>query len=94
MARQPYLDRFGAFTEKEPGQAPWVARVLTITGNAGLSLGPIASSISAMKYVAPRLVEGVKRQLLLDQQAQDWALFHTLDHAELRPFSLPARDAA
>ena len=94
MARQPYLDRLGAFTEKDPGRAPWVTRVLTITGNAGLSLGPIASSISAMKYVAPRLVEGVKRQLLLDQQAQDWALFETLDHAELRPFTLPAQAAA
>ena len=94
LARQPYLDRLGAFTEREPGSAPWVARVLTITGNANLSLGPVASSISAMKYVAPRLVEGVKRQLLLDQQAEDWAEFLHNDHAELRPFTLPESAAA
>ncbi|WP_431283088.1 FAD/NAD(P)-binding protein [Humitalea sp. 24SJ18S-53] len=84
MGRQPYLDRFGAFMPRDPAAAPWLDRVLTITGNASLSLGPITTSISGMKYAAPRLVEGVKRRIFLDQQAQDWdALLHR-DHAELR----------
>ncbi len=82
LARQPYLDRFGAFLPRDG--ADWVTRVLTITGNASLSLGPVAASISAMKYVAPRLVEGVKRRLFLDQQAEDWNALLTRDHAELR----------
>lgn len=94
LGRQPYLDRFGGFTERLPGAAPWLGRVFTITSNASLSLGPVAASISAMKYVAPRLVEGVKRRLFLDQQESDWAHLLTGEHAELAPFTLPESEAA
>jgi len=83
LGRFPYLDRFGAFTERVPGAAPWLSRVLTITRGATLSLGPVAASNSAMKYIAPRLVEGVKRRLFLDQEAVAWAHFTRGDHAEL-----------
>jgi cation diffusion facilitator CzcD-associated flavoprotein CzcO len=93
LGAAPYLDRNGAFTEREPGGAPWLERVLTITGAANLSLGPVAASVSTMKYVVPRLVEGVKRRLFLDQQAADWHTFLHGDHAELRPFA-PRDEAA
>ena len=83
LAASPYLDRYGAFTEREPGTAPWLARVFTTSGAATLSLGPVAASNSGMKYVLPRVVSGVKRQLLLAQQEADWAAFLTRDHAEL-----------
>ena len=89
MGRAPYLDRNGAFVEREPGSAPWLGRVLTIISSANLSLGPVAASVSTMKYVAPRLVEGVKRQLFLDQAEANWDHFLHGEHAELRPFSLP-----
>ncbi|QYU68547.1 hypothetical protein J4558_27805 [Leptolyngbya sp. 15MV] len=68
--------------------------MLTIISAANLSLGPVASSVSAMKYVAPRIVEGVKRQLFLDQQDADWQHLLHGDHAELRPFALPKGEAA
>jgi FAD-dependent urate hydroxylase len=93
LAATPYLDRNGAFREREPGSAPWLERVLTITGAANLSLGPVAASVSTMKYVVPRLVEGVKRRLFLDQQEADWHSFLHADHAELRPFQ-PRDEAA
>jgi cation diffusion facilitator CzcD-associated flavoprotein CzcO len=93
MAAAPYLDRNGGFIEREPGSAPWLDRVLTITGAASLSLGPVAASVSTMKYVAPRLVEGVKRRLFLDQQDADWQTFLHGNHAELRPFA-PQDEAA
>jgi hypothetical protein len=83
LARFPYLDRLGAFTERVPGAAPWLSRVLTVTRGATLSLGPVAASNSGMKYLAPRLVEGVKRRLFLDQQAAAWDQFTGRDHAEL-----------
>jgi cation diffusion facilitator CzcD-associated flavoprotein CzcO len=92
MGQAPYLDRDGAFVEREPGRAPWLSRVFTIVSSANLSLGPVASSVSAMKYVAPRLAEGVKRQLFLDQQEANWKHFIHGEHAELRPFSLPDPD--
>ncbi len=85
LSRYPYLDRLGAFTEREPGSAPWLSRVLTVTRGATLSLGPVAASNSGMKYTAPRLVEGVKRRLLLDQDAAMWRMLVEGDHAELPP---------
>jgi FAD-dependent urate hydroxylase len=47
-----------------------------------------------MKYVAPRMVEGVKRALFLDQQEADWHTLLTGEHAELRPFTLPDANRA
>jgi cation diffusion facilitator CzcD-associated flavoprotein CzcO len=94
LGRLPYLDRNGAFQPRIAGQAEWLSRVLTITGHATLSLGPLASSISAMRHVLPRLVDGVRRQLFLDQQERTWSQFVTGDHAELRPFDLPEAEAA
>ncbi|MFZ4406987.1 MAG: FAD/NAD(P)-binding protein [Paracraurococcus sp.] len=94
LGAMPYLDRCGGFTQRVPGEAPWLGRVFTLFGTCGLSLGPIAASVSAMKYVTPRLVEGVKRRLFLDQSAQDWDVFLHGEHAELRPFTLPEDDAA
>ncbi|NKC30511.1 FAD/NAD(P)-binding protein [Falsiroseomonas selenitidurans] len=94
LGRQPYLDRFGGFQESQPGTAPWVGRVFSITGAASLSLGPVAASVSGMKYALPRLVEGVKRRLFLDQQEADWAHFVAGEHAELAPFDLPESVAA
>jgi cation diffusion facilitator CzcD-associated flavoprotein CzcO len=94
LGRAPYLDRHGGFQPREPGGAAWLGRVFTIISTANLSLGPVASSVSTMKYIAPRLVEGVKRRLFLDQGDADWAIFQAHDHAELRPFTLPASAAA
>ena len=62
----PYLGRFGEFTEKVPGTAPWLSRVFNISRGADLSLGPLSSSSSNMKYSLPRIVKGVTRQLFLD----------------------------
>jgi cation diffusion facilitator CzcD-associated flavoprotein CzcO len=83
LGRFPYLDRFGAFTERQPGAAPWLSRVLTVTRGATLSLGPVAASNSGMKYVAPRLIEGVKRRLFFDQEGQAWDDLLHRDHTEL-----------
>lgn len=83
LALSPHLDRFGAFTERVPGEAPWLARIFTAARGCTLSLGPVAASNSAMKYVAPRLIEGVKRRLFLDQEEADWAALLTHDHTEI-----------
>ncbi|PZW43063.1 cation diffusion facilitator CzcD-associated flavoprotein CzcO [Humitalea rosea] len=83
MGANPYLGRHAGFVEREPGAGPWLDRVMMVMGGAGLSLGPIAASVSGMKYVVPRVVEGVKRRLFLDQQDGDWARFCADTHAEL-----------
>lgn len=77
-----------------PGQATWVRRVFSISGAASLSLGPVAASVSGMKYALSRLVEGVERRLFLDQQDSDWVHFVAGGNADLTPFTLPESAAA
>lgn len=84
LARFPYLGRFGEFTEREAGAAPWAGRLFAIFRGATLSLGPSAASNSNMKYTVPRIVAGVTRQLFLDFRSQYYRAFIEDDHAELR----------
>ncbi len=84
LGRYPYLDRHGTFTERTPGEAPWLSRVLTIARGATLSLGPVHASNSGMKYAAPRLIEAVRRRLFLDQDEAEWDALLNADHVELR----------
>jgi cation diffusion facilitator CzcD-associated flavoprotein CzcO len=84
LSRFPYLDRFGAFTERETGRAPWAGRAFAIFRGATLSLGPSAASNSNMKYTVPRLVSGITRQLFLDAADCYFDAFVSGDHLELR----------
>ena len=59
----PYLDDGMAFTERVPGEAPWVGDVHCFNFGATLSFGPSGSSISAMKFAAPRVVHAIGRDL-------------------------------
>ncbi len=59
----PYLDDGMAFTERRPGVAGWVGDVHCFNFGATLSFGPSGSSISAMKFAAPRLVHALARDL-------------------------------
>jgi len=84
LSRFPYLDRFGGFTAREPGQALWAGRAFAIFRGATLSLGPSAASNSNMKYTVPRLVSGITRQLFLDAADGYFDAFVSGDHMELR----------
>ncbi|UUX95414.1 FAD/NAD(P)-binding protein [Aquabacterium sp. J223] len=83
LAAFPYLGRFGQFTEKVPGTAPWVERLFTITRAATLSLGPSAASNSNIKYTAPRLISGVTRALFLSAADEHFVRFQQANHDEL-----------
>jgi cation diffusion facilitator CzcD-associated flavoprotein CzcO len=63
LGRYPYLDEGMAFTEREPGNAPWLGDVHCFNFGATLSFGPSGSSISAMKFAAPRVVHAIGRDL-------------------------------
>lgn len=62
-ARYPYLDAGMAFTEKREGEAPWIRNIHCFNFGATMSFGPSGSSISAMKYAAPRLVSAITESL-------------------------------
>jgi hypothetical protein len=66
MARHPYLGRGFEFTEKTPGEAPYLATLHNYTFGGLLSLGFGGASISGMKYSIPRLVGGVTASLFLE----------------------------
>ena len=69
LARYPYLDAGMAFTEKTPGQAPWISNIYCFNFGATVSFGPSGSSISAMKYAVPRIVSAITRSLFLEDFA-------------------------
>lgn len=83
LGRFPYLGRFGEFTPKTPGSAPWLDHLFTITRGATLSMGPSAASNSNIKYTAPRIISGVTRALFLDDAAEHRRRFETANHDEL-----------
>jgi hypothetical protein len=85
LARFPYLDRYGAFTERTPGTAPWASRLFAIFRGATLSLGPSAASNSNIRYTAPRIVSGITRQLFLADADRTFEAFMGQAHHELAP---------
>lgn len=88
MSQAMFLGPFCELTEKVPGSAPWLSHVFAMGGGVGLRFGPVAGSATGLKFLMPRLVNGVTRALFLDQADATWEAFCTTDHTEIR---LPAR---
>lgn len=89
LARYPYLDDSFAFTEREPGSAPWLRHVRLFTYGTTVSFGPSGSSINAMKFAVPRLVSGIVRDLFAEDVPTHW---EKLQHYDLPEFLLPGED--
>jgi cation diffusion facilitator CzcD-associated flavoprotein CzcO len=68
LAALPYLDEGYGFTPKTARDA-WVARVFAFNGLSVTSHGPHSTAISGQKHGLPRVVRGVTRRLLLDNEA-------------------------
>ena len=65
MAGYPYLSGHFQFTEKVPGDAPFLKNIFSNTFAAMLSLGGNAG-ISQLKFTTDRIACGITRQLFLD----------------------------
>jgi cation diffusion facilitator CzcD-associated flavoprotein CzcO len=68
LARHPYLGPSFEFTERHPGEAPWLRYLHNYTFGCLLSLGFGGASISGMKYSIPRLVSGITGSLFLEDR--------------------------
>jgi cation diffusion facilitator CzcD-associated flavoprotein CzcO len=90
LARYPYLSPGIAFTEKEPGSAPWLADVHLFTFGATVSFGPSGSSINAMKFAAPRLAQAIAADLFAADAEAHWRALLAYDTPE---FPLPEDEA-
>jgi cation diffusion facilitator CzcD-associated flavoprotein CzcO len=70
LLRHPYLGPHFEFTEREPGEAPYLSTLYNYTFGCLLSLGFGGASISGMKYSNARLVGGITRSLFLEDREQ------------------------
>lgn len=82
-AVSPYLSDDFSFQEKQPGAAPFLARIHCITYAATLSMGLSGASISGMKYGVPRLADGLCRALWREDAEKHLAALQSFDLREL-----------
>jgi cation diffusion facilitator CzcD-associated flavoprotein CzcO len=68
----PYLGNAFEFTERKPGTAPFLRRLHNFTYGAMPSLGLTGAAIPGMKYGVPRLVNGLVRDLFLEDATQHY----------------------
>lgn len=73
LLRHPYLGPHFEFTEREPGQAPYLRYLYNYTFGCLLSLGFGGASISGMKYSIPRLVAGITGSLFVEDRDRYYA---------------------
>lgn len=72
LGAYPYLGNTFEFTERKPGAAPYLRRLHNFTYGAMPSLGLTGAAIPGMKYGVPRLVNGLVRDLFLEDAAQHY----------------------
>jgi len=89
LAGYPYLGDAFQLTEREPGAAPWLANVHLFNFGTTLSFGPSGSSINAMKFAVPRLIDGIVRDLFVADAERHYAALLEYDLPE---FLLPGED--
>ena len=82
LGRYPYLADDYAFTERVPGQTPWISNVHLFAFASTMSFGPSGSSINAMTTAVPRLVHGITRGLFRADIASHWDSFKAYDEPQ------------
>jgi cation diffusion facilitator CzcD-associated flavoprotein CzcO len=70
LLRHPYLGPGFQFTERTPGEAPYLQYLYNYTFGGLVSLGFGGASISGMKYSLPRLVAGITGSFFLEDRAR------------------------
>ncbi|MDN3272695.1 NAD(P)/FAD-dependent oxidoreductase [Frankia sp. RB7] len=79
LGRFPYLADDYAFTERVPGETPWISDIHLFAIASTMSFGPSGSSINAMTTAVPKLVNGLTRGLFRADIAHHWASLNAYD---------------
>jgi cation diffusion facilitator CzcD-associated flavoprotein CzcO len=79
LGRFPYLADDYAFTERVPGETPWISDVHLFAIASTMSFGPSGSSINAMTTAVPKLVNGLTRGLFRADVERHWASLSAYD---------------
>jgi cation diffusion facilitator CzcD-associated flavoprotein CzcO len=85
LARYPYHAPDGAFIERVPGSAPWLADVHDFTIGTTMSFGPFGCSINAMNIAVPRLVAGIGRSLFAADLEDHWQALQAFEGTVFEP---------
>ncbi len=88
LAAYAYLGPHFEFTEKSPGAAPWLKRLFALSFGAAMSHGPSITSLSGLRYALPRVLNGLRSNLFVQDAAAYFADFAAYDAKELNPGSL------
>ena len=86
LGRYPYVGPAGELLERCSGKAPWLGLIHLFTFATTLSHGPSGASINAMKFAAPRVADGVVRDLFAADAAYHYDALRAYDAPE---FLLP-----
>ena len=70
----PYLGPGFELVEKAPGTAPFLTNIHLFDFGATMSFGPSGASINAMKFVVPRLVGAITRDLFIGDIEHHYAV--------------------
>jgi cation diffusion facilitator CzcD-associated flavoprotein CzcO len=79
LGRFPYLADDYAFTERVPGETPWISDIHLFAIASTMSFGPSGSSINAMTTAVPKLVHGLTRGLFRADIERHWASLGAYD---------------
>lgn len=79
--KSPYLGRNYEFTEKVPGQAPYLQHIYNFNQTAQLSMGP-TGRVSGLKYGVRRLLDGISRSFLKEDYARHLASVTAYNESE------------
>jgi cation diffusion facilitator CzcD-associated flavoprotein CzcO len=82
LDRHPYLGAHFQFTERAPGEAPYLERVYNYTFGCLLSLGFGGASISGMKYSIQRLTRGITGSLFCEDRDHHFATLVAFEERE------------
>lgn len=79
LGRFPYLADDYSFTERVPGETPWISDIHLFAIASTMSFGASGSSINAMTTAVPKLVHGLTRGLFRADIARHWASLDAYD---------------
>ncbi|MDI3559374.1 NAD(P)-binding domain-containing protein [Bradyrhizobium sp. Arg816] len=79
LGRFPYLADDYAFTERVPGETPWISDIHLFAIASTMSFGPSGSSINAMTTAVPKLIDGLTRGLFRADVERHWASLSAYD---------------
>ncbi|NBS65159.1 MAG: NAD(P)/FAD-dependent oxidoreductase [Betaproteobacteria bacterium] len=82
LSRYPYLGPGQQLQSRVAGRAPFLSQIHLMDFGATVSFGPSGSSINAMKFAVPRVVDAITRDLFLADIDQHFANLLAYDTPE------------